>query len=94
MTIVLIEVWALFWRVGSLEKKANQLGSRYLGVSKKYGYPKLDGFNNFNEKPYDNGWFGGTIIFGNTIPLKIKRVPWGPPFYRYIMTLGLNPPIL
>ena len=50
-----IEVWALFWRVGSLEEKANQLGSRYLGVSKKYGYPKLDGLNNFNEKPYENG---------------------------------------
>ena len=36
-----------------------------MGVSKNRGKtPKMDGEN--NGKPYINGWFGGTIIFGNT----------------------------
>ena len=40
-----------------------------MGVSKnrdtpKLEYPKMDGEN--NGKPYSNGWFGGTTIFGNT----------------------------
>ena len=36
-----------------------------MGVSKNRGKPpKMDGEN--NGKPYSNGWFGGTIIFGNT----------------------------
>ena len=37
---------------------------REMAVSKKQGYPKMDGEN--NGKPYENSWFGGTIIFGNT----------------------------
>ena len=37
----------------------------YMGVSKNRGVsPKMDGEN--NGKPYWNGWFGGTTIFGNT----------------------------
>ena len=34
------------------------------GISKNSGTPKMDGEN--NGKPYWNGWFGGTTIFGNT----------------------------
>jgi len=34
------------------------------GCFQKQGYPKMDGEN--NGKPYENSWFGGTIIFGNT----------------------------
>ena len=35
----------------------------YMGVSKNREYPKMDGEN--NGRPYKNGWFGGTTIFGN-----------------------------
>ena len=35
----------------------------HLGVSKNRGTPK---WMVYNGKPYQNGWFGGTIIFGNT----------------------------
>ena len=35
----------------------------YMGVSKNRGTPK---WMVYNGKPYLNGWFGGTIIFGNT----------------------------
>ena len=41
--------------------------SIYIDVSKNrgtIGVPKMDGEN--NGTPYWNGWFGGTIIFGNT----------------------------
>ena len=41
------------WEVG---------GSYYMGVSKNRGTPK---WWVYNGKPYWNGWFGGTIIFGN-----------------------------
>ena len=34
----------------------------YMGVSKNRGTPK---WMVYNGKPYWNGWFGGTIIFGN-----------------------------
>ena len=34
----------------------------YIGVSKKRGTPK---WMVYNGKPYYNGWFGGTIMFGN-----------------------------
>ena len=34
-----------------------------LGVSKNRGTPK---WMVYNGKPYQNGWFGGTTIFGNT----------------------------
>ena len=38
--------------------------THYLGVSKNRGVsPKMDGEN--NGKPYSNGWFGGTTIFGH-----------------------------
>ena len=36
---------------------------KYMGVSKNRGTPK---WMVFNGKPYWNGWFGGTTIFGNT----------------------------
>ena len=35
----------------------------YMGVSKNMGTPK---WMVYNGKPYQNGWFGGTPIFGNT----------------------------
>ena len=35
----------------------------YMGVSKNKGTPK---WMVYNGKPYQNGWFGGTTIFGNT----------------------------
>ena len=35
----------------------------YMDVSENSGIPKL---MVYNGKPYQNGWFGGTIIFGNT----------------------------
>ena len=34
-----------------------------MGVSKNRGTPK---WMLYNGKPYQNGWFGGTIVFGNT----------------------------
>ena len=34
-----------------------------MGVSKNAGTPK---WMVYNGKPYENGWFGGTPIFGNT----------------------------
>ena len=34
-----------------------------VGVSKNRGTPK---WMVYNGKPYENGWFGGTIILGNT----------------------------
>ncbi len=34
-----------------------------MGVSKNRGTPK---WMVYNEKAYENGWFGGTPIFGNT----------------------------
>ena len=37
--------------------------SQYMGVSKNRGTPK---WMVYNGKPYLNGWFGGTTIFGNT----------------------------
>ena len=42
---------------------ANIFISIYMGVSKNRGTPK---WMVFNAKPYQNGWFGGTTIFGNT----------------------------
>ena len=36
--------------------------TRYIGVSKNSGTPK---WMVYNGKPYENGWFGGTTIFGN-----------------------------
>ena len=36
---------------------------KHLGVSKNKGIPK---WMVYNGKPYQNGWFGGTTIFGNT----------------------------
>ena len=39
---------------------------KYLGVSKNKGTPKGE----TNGKPYWNGWFGGTPIFGNIHLLK------------------------
>ena len=38
-------------------------GRGHVGVSKNKGTPK---WMVYNGKPYQNGWFGGTTIFGNT----------------------------
>ena len=47
-----------------------------LGVSKNRGVsPKMDGEK--NGKPYQNGWFGGTIIFGNIPLVKQQCIVWG-----------------
>ena len=40
-----------------------QFLEHHTGVSKKRGTPK---WMVYNRKPYWNGWFGGTTIFGNT----------------------------
>ena len=40
----------------------------HVGVSKNRGTPK---WMVYNGKPYSNGWFGGTTIFGNIHVLKI-----------------------
>ena len=60
---------------------------RYMDVSKNRDTPK---WMVYNGKPYENGWFGGTTIFGNThifmellhfripeIPQPFWPVPWG-----------------
>ena len=45
----------------------------YIGVSKNRDTPK---WMVYYEKPYQNGWFGGTLIFGNTHILgKNKIIP-------------------
>ena len=38
--------------------------SVHMGVSKNRGTPKW--MVKIMENPYENGWFGGTIILGNT----------------------------
>ena len=50
--------------------------SNYMDVSKNRGirYPKMDGEN--NGKPYKNGWFGGTTIFGNAHITVGPENPW------------------
>ena len=35
----------------------------HMGVSKNNGTPK---WMVYKGKPYENGWFGGTTVFGNT----------------------------
>ena len=42
----------------------------YVGVSQNRGTPK---WMVYNGKPYENGWFGGTPIFGN-IHVSKKRM--------------------
>ena len=44
-------------------KQLSPLQHLYMGVSKNKGTPK---WMVYNGKPYYNGWFGGTTIFGNT----------------------------
>ena len=43
--------------------KGKSFTPSYVGVSKNRGTPK---WMVYNGKPYLNGWFGGTTIFGNT----------------------------
>ena len=40
-----------------------------MGVSKNKGTPK---WMVYNGKPYENGWFGGTAIFGNIQIFQVK----------------------
>ena len=47
----------------------DKLVGKYMDVSKNSGTPK---WMVYNGKPYENGWFGGTHIFGNTH----ISVPW------------------
>ena len=49
------------WRTLDVERDTCWLG--YMGVSKNRGTPK---WMVYNGKPYQNGWFGGSTIFGNT----------------------------
>ena len=58
----------------------------FLGVSKNRGTPK---WMVYSGKPYPNGWFGGTPIFGNILMDRIGIPLWpqppfvgGPPFHR------------
>ena len=44
-----------------------------MGVSKNRGTPK---WMVYNGKPYQNGWFGGTPIFGNT-HMSLRNSPFG-----------------
>ena len=48
----------------------------HMGVSKNRGKtPKMDGED--NGKPYQNGWFGGTPIFGNIHIIHSPLADWG-----------------
>ena len=53
-------------RASPLKRKVTSQASfffgSYVGVSKNRGTPK---WMVYNGKPYKNGWFGGTTIFGN-----------------------------
>ena len=64
MTLVLNGVWAFFGRVQTekIEDISRFQVCRYIGVSKNRGTPK---WMVYDGKPYQNGWFGGTTIFGN-----------------------------
>ncbi len=62
-------LWTACWQ-GALNLVGEGLGPSTvlfwiddLGVSKNRGTPK---WMVYNGKPYQNGWFGGTTIFGNT----------------------------
>ena len=51
----------------------------FMGVSKNRGTPK---WMAYNGKPYQNGWFGGTTIFGNTlIAVLMEHNPTPPKVY-------------
>ena len=53
------------WKTCSFWKATTTIGDTpffHLGVSKNSGIPK---WMVYNGKPYQNGWFGGTTIFGN-----------------------------
>ena len=56
--------WTLQWRK-SIKVGNGKFFSSYsdMGVSKNRGTPK---WMVYNGKPYWNGWFGGTPMFGNT----------------------------
>ena len=41
------------------------LQEQHMGVSRNRGTPKIFKWMVYNGKPYWNGWFGGTTIFGN-----------------------------
>ena len=48
----------------------------HVGVSKNRGTPK---WMVYNGKPYLNGWFGGTTIFGNIhVSFAISEILFGP----------------
>ena len=53
----------LLWREFFWTKVMNGGMCFYMGVSKNKGTQK---WMVYNGKPYWNGWFGDTIIFGNT----------------------------
>ena len=53
-----------------LLNKTNPVGL-YMGVSKNMGTPKR---MVYNGKPYQNGWLGGTTIFGNTHMVQLDQL--------------------
>ena len=56
--------WIFGWIVKDHGRDKYYGSSRFnMGVSEKRDTPK---WTVYNGKPYWNGWFGGTIIFGNT----------------------------
>ncbi len=68
-----VQRWEVFADNNFLEAK---FWSLYMGVSKNRGKtPKMDGEN--TGKPFLNGWFGGTIIFGNTQAHMIQNIECG-----------------
>ena len=54
--------WWGWWEAGKMLQQVN-CTFQYMGVSKNRGIPK---WMVYNGKPYENWWFGGTLIFGNT----------------------------
>ena len=68
----------------------------HMGVSKNSGTPK--GMVKIMEIPIKNGWFGGTIIFGNThiqlfIDYEIMQLPVCLGIYKGTLSIVLGSPL-
>ena len=60
------------------------------GGFQKLGYPQNGWFIIYNGKPYFFGWFGGTIIFGNTYLFFAQFLSTGRFFLRVIPLVQLQ----
>ena len=56
-----------------------------MGVSKNRGTPK---WMVYNGKPYKNGWFGGTTVFGNIQIPHIECLGLGPASFNALFSAG------